>query len=735
MKEKILLIGAASILLAACDGDDGVAGQNGQDGFNSLVSQTSLNFGDPNCRFGGVRIDSGLDANSNSILDASEVNDTSTVCNADTTFQLQLLHFSDINSERDIIDNAPRFSAILDNFRNIIPNTVVLSAGGNWRFGQAYVAATNDVFTNILGVPGRGRAHIAYLNEMGVQASAFGTTEFNLGTAEVASILAVEGAFAGAQFPYLSANLNFEQNNDLSPLVGPNGATNTSSSNAISASTVISVNGELVGIVGATTPFLNTLSSPEGVSVLPEDANDVDALATIIQSHVDELTAQGINKVILLASLRLSAETIALTERLNDVDIVVDGGANTLLADSDDRLRDGDTPEGNYPTSVVSASGEPTLIVSTDGDYTYLGRLVVNFDENGQIIPQLMETTINGAYASDIQGLNENNLTIDDAIPRVAEISTALSQTIAGNSSNVFGQTDVYLNGESTAIRTEETNLGNLIAEANLEYARQIDPTVTISMQHGARISSSIGQCTSTVLANGDIERVCLPPAGIPEISQQGQISQLDIELALGLNDELALVDVTGAQLKALMEHAVSQAELGAASNRFAQIGGFRFSFDPSETAQTVDTTGPTPIVATSGTRVRSALIINSNMPGVGSIALVQNGVVNPDFADQVFRLVTLRSLVEGEASYPIPRTNIVFLDDNISRSGNAIFANDGTEQDAFAEYLLNNFPADDNPATRAIGDNNSGIEIDSPAEADSRIQDLSKTPFDDIFT
>jgi hypothetical protein len=161
MKEKILLIGAASILLAACDGDDGVAGQNGQDGFNSLVSQTSLNFGDPNCRFGGVRIDSGLDANSNSILDASEVNDTSTVCNADTTFQLQLLHFSDINSERDIIDNAPRFSAILDNFRNIIPNTVVLSAGGNWRFGQAYVAATNDVFTNILGVPGRGRAHIS----------------------------------------------------------------------------------------------------------------------------------------------------------------------------------------------------------------------------------------------------------------------------------------------------------------------------------------------------------------------------------------------------------------------------------------------------------------------------------------------------------------------------------------------------------------------------------------------
>lgn len=50
-------------------------------GLDSLKSQTPLAVGDENCAFGGVRISSGLDLNADGVLDESEVNESSNVCN------------------------------------------------------------------------------------------------------------------------------------------------------------------------------------------------------------------------------------------------------------------------------------------------------------------------------------------------------------------------------------------------------------------------------------------------------------------------------------------------------------------------------------------------------------------------------------------------------------------------------------------------------------------------------
>lgn len=63
-------------------GPQGVAGVNGTNGQNSLV-KTSVESIGANCATGGVKLEYGLDANSNSILDVSEVNSSLTkfVCN------------------------------------------------------------------------------------------------------------------------------------------------------------------------------------------------------------------------------------------------------------------------------------------------------------------------------------------------------------------------------------------------------------------------------------------------------------------------------------------------------------------------------------------------------------------------------------------------------------------------------------------------------------------------------
>lgn len=73
--KRLPLAGAilASLLLSACNGDDGTNGEQGNNGLNSLVNVTSLSIGDANCPAGGQRIDTGLDANRNGKLEETEI--------------------------------------------------------------------------------------------------------------------------------------------------------------------------------------------------------------------------------------------------------------------------------------------------------------------------------------------------------------------------------------------------------------------------------------------------------------------------------------------------------------------------------------------------------------------------------------------------------------------------------------------------------------------------------------
>ena len=62
-------------------GATGATGATGASGLNSLIKLTTEPAGG-NCGGGGVKIESGLDSNSNNVLDAGEVTSTAYVCNA-----------------------------------------------------------------------------------------------------------------------------------------------------------------------------------------------------------------------------------------------------------------------------------------------------------------------------------------------------------------------------------------------------------------------------------------------------------------------------------------------------------------------------------------------------------------------------------------------------------------------------------------------------------------------------
>jgi 2',3'-cyclic-nucleotide 2'-phosphodiesterase (5'-nucleotidase family) len=273
---------------------------------------------------------------------------------------------------------------------------------------------------------------------------------------------------------------------------------------------------------------------------------------------------------------------------------------------------------------------------------------------------------------------------------------------------NLIGETSVFLEGRRTEVRTEETNLGNLSADANLATAQLVDPTVVASIKNGGGIRAEIGEIDNT---GGST--VLLPPSENPLVAgdKDGDISQLDIENSLRFNNSLALVTATADELKATLEHAVAATGPGATPGQFAQVGGLRYSFDPT---------------APVGSRVQSLAIVDGS--GAITDVVVDGGVVQGDPA-RTFRLVTLGFLATGGDSYPFPTfaaPDLVDLAGNpAADQGTASFADPGTEQDALAEHLIANY---------GIGNATPFADAETAPVDDERIQDLSVRP-DTVLT
>jgi len=649
------------------------------------------------------------------------------------TLELQILHASDLESGIPALQDARNFSTVLNALRDDFANTLILSSGDNYIPGPFFSAAsdralrdtdTSDGFTFREGV---GRVDIELMNQMGFQASALGNHEFDLGESTVVSLVDNDREYRGAQFPYLSSNLTFNDggSGDLQDLVVPDGQ--APQPNTVASSVVFTIDGEQVGVVGATTPTLARIASPgPNITISPApfgsnpSAAELDALAAEIQQSVDALVNSGINKVILLAHMQQLDIERELARRLRNVDVIIAGGSHTLLTDSTDRVRPGDTSGGVYPLVENSPTG-PVLVVNSAANWRYVNRLVVNFDDNGVIDLNALNPAVNGAYATDpasVAALTATNPGTPD--PEVVNLLDQLGTIINTKDGNIFGSTSVFLNGTRNSVRTEETNLGNLTADANLFVAQQADSSTVISLKNGGGIRDNIGTITAAGGSTNPDDFEFLPPPANPSANKaEGNVSQLDVENSLRFNNGLTLVTVTAAQLKEIMEHAVSGVRPGATPGSFPQVGGISFSFDASGTAQVLNSDGT---VQTPGTRIRSVALIDAN--GNFTQPIVQNGAIVGD-PNRTFRMVTLNFLADGGDGYPFSRiinentaraNRLDLVNATAPRTGTATFAADGSEQDAFAEYLAtfpSPFSADDTSAVEDRRIQNLGVRSD----------------------
>ncbi|TNJ34110.1 choice-of-anchor I family protein [Prosthecochloris vibrioformis] len=582
------------------------------------------------------------------------------------SYTLQLLHFADAEAGLLASETAPNLAALVDVFEDEYANSITLAGGDNFIPGPFLAAGTDpgvaDVLEEITGISyaSQGTVDIAIHNVIGVEASTIGNHEFDLGSR------GLKDAFAyAADFPYLSANLDFSGDDDLSGLYvdtvaeeGLDGELASDLAGNIVPSAVLEEGGEKIGLVGATTQLLESISSPSGTEVIGTDQTDMELLAAQLQPVIDDLVAQGVNKIILMAHLQVIANEIELAGKLSGVDIILAAGSNTRLGDSDDEAVafDGHAAEfaDTYPLELTDKDGNTILLVNTDNEFTYLGRLVVDFDADGNIITDSIQThtSINGAYAAteenvaeawdvDVADLATTAFAEGSRGADVAALTDAVQNVIDEKNSNVFGYSDVYLEGERALVRSEETNLGDLSADAN-GYAAELamgseaaSSTYIVSLKNGGGIRAQIGTVSAPDPVDGTTEQ--LPPA-------DGTVTQLDVENSLRFDNQLMMFDTTPEGLKAILEHGVAE---GTLQGRFPQVGGFSFSWDPDFEA---------------GERVRDIALVGDD----DIIPLYDDGVLL-DTAPETISMVTLSFLAEGGDGYPMKEygENFRYIIDN----------------------------------------------------------------------
>lgn len=666
------------------------------------------------------------------------------------TFTLQLLHASDQEAGIPALKDAIGFSAVMNALDSKYTNTLKLSSGDLYIAGPFYDASRSIYDSASEKEPANqpGIADILIQNALGWDAAAVGNHEFDLGDSNFFNLIAPNsdivnganggvgigtGGYPGTAYPYLATNLDYSEAQLPEGLQVVAGAM-PPKSNSLTSSVVVDVNGEDIGVLAAVTPYLPAIANIGKVKMNTGDnitattpiQQQVDVLVESLKTEVQALEDKKVNKIVLMTHLQEAEIEQALAQELVDqniaVDIIIGGGSHRVMANPETPLREDETqtpPQELQPYPQEFSQGNTKIYyVNTGANYRYLGQIVPTFDANGLITSigsdsQTFATDIAGVdrlYADEIKTFEDVKAKAD---PQIVGIVDNLGNYVDDLDGNIYGQTQYFLNGIRGQVRTEETNLGNLSADAQDYYAEEYlkqygdqllkgFDKIQLSIKNGGGIRDSIGV---SFIEGGTNELIQLPPQANPNVGKkEGDVSQLDISNSLRFDNTLTVGTVTADGLYQLAEHMVSGVE--NISGRFGQIGGFKFSYDPQ--AQPRTDTQP-------GKRIQNLVLTDEE--GKNLETIVENGKLLGD-ANRTFSVVTLGFLAGGGDSYPDVIKNQVELGSLAEPSslGKAKLT-PGGEQDALAEYLaaFYNTKTGQDPYSVA----------DTPVAEDQRIQNL----------
>lgn len=405
-------------------------------------------------------------------------------------------------------------------------SVLTLSSGDNILPGNVFNESLNNVLLN--GAP---FYDAQVLNAIGYDAIALGNHDFDLGPDVLADFVGDVNA------PYVSANLDFSGHAPLQARFD---------AGEIVKSTIVEQNGEQFGIIGATTTDLASISSPG-----PVQTTDI---VPALQAEIAALEAQDVNKIILISHLQDFGQDEQVIGQLTGIDIAISGGGSEFQANAGDALNS--TPELPYPAVVQDQAGNDVLVVTTAGDYRYLGVLDVEFDDAGVIIPGSVSSTSGPQLIRD-------SITPDATIQ--STVIDPVSQALAAQATTPIGATEVGLNGIRADVRSKQTNLGSLLTDSYIFTAQKIDAERGGTLLNGdalVALTNGGGIRNNSIIAPGTL------------------FADAPTDIAPFGNSLVVVSGVTAADLLVILENAVSTVDTGESQGRFAQVSGMRFAYD-----------------------------------------------------------------------------------------------------------------------------------------------------------
>ena len=416
----------------------------------------------------------------------------------ESRFSLRILHTNDHHAHLEPVKFGDRLLGGIARRRTLIEQ---IRAESKTNQEPLLLLDAGDIFQGTLYFNQYlGQADLDFYNALAYDASTIGNHEFDRGQQVLADFI------AKAKFPIISANIDIAPE---SPLYGK-----------VRPWHVLDIQGEKIGMFGLTTPDTAILAS------VGDGVKFTDPIAAARKS-VLALKQQGINKIVALTHIGFDNDVL-LAQKVSDIDIIIGGHSHTSV---------GNIPNANHPYPLVEKNGtkEPVLVV-TDWEWgKYLGDLSVSFDRTGKLIawagkPHVLDASI------------KPNPEFADKLKAYAAPIEALRQKIIGKSL-------VALDGDRVKLRTSETALGNLIADA--------------------------------ILAKTKVDRVqvvLINAGGIRNGFPLGDITMGHVLEALPFGNTITRVELTGKQLIEALESGVSMAEQG--EGRFPQVAGIRFVWD-----------------------------------------------------------------------------------------------------------------------------------------------------------
>ncbi|MGR3759765.1 bifunctional metallophosphatase/5'-nucleotidase [Roseobacteraceae bacterium NS-SX3] len=418
-------------------------------------------------------------------------------------YQLTILHTNDFHSRFEPVskydsgcregDNAEgkcfggsaRLVTAIANARKRSNNSILVDGGDQFQ-GSLYYTYY------------KGKAAAEMMNKMGYDAMTVGNHEFDDGP-EV-----LRGFMDAVEFPVLMSNADVSKEPALA--------------DALKKSTVIERGGEKIGLIGLTPEDTHELASP-GKNITFSDP------VAAVQAEVDKLTAEGVNKIIVLSHSGYGVDQKVAAETTG-VDVIVGGHTNTYLSNvSEDAA-------GPYPTVVNGVQ-----IVQAYAYGKFLGELNVTFDDEGNVVEASGEPLIMDATVTEDQG------TVD----RIAELAKPLDEI----RNKVVAEAAAPVEGSREVCRVQECEMGNLVADAML--ARVKDQGVSIAIANSGGIRASL---------------------------EPGEVTMGEVLTILPFQNTLSTFEIKGATLVEALENGVSQVE--EVKGRFPQVAGLKFTWDPS---------------------------------------------------------------------------------------------------------------------------------------------------------